>query len=75
MAPVTALSIWRSRARSSCRGTSRLTLRAEGTNVFNTVNLGQPGNAVPAGATSTTFGVIRTANAMRRMQLGLRLSF
>ena len=56
-------------------GDVRLTLRAEGTNVFNTVNLGQPGSAVPAGATSTTFGVIRTANAMRRMQLGLRLSF
>jgi hypothetical protein len=56
-------------------GEVRLTLRAEGTNVFNTVNLGQPGSAVPAGATSTTFGVIRTANAMRRMQLGLRLSF
>ena len=56
-------------------GVARLTLRAEGTNIFNTVNLGQPGSAVPSGATSTTFGVIRTANAMRRMQLGLRLSF
>ena len=56
-------------------GDVKLTLRAEGTNVFNMVNLGQPGNAVPSGATSTTFGVIRTANAMRRMQLGVRLSF
>jgi hypothetical protein len=55
-------------------GDVKLTLRAEGTNVFNTVNLGQPGSAVP-GATSTTFGVIRTANAMRRMQLGVRLTF
>jgi hypothetical protein len=52
-----------------------LSFRAEGTNVFNTVNLGQPGSSVPSGATSTTFGVIRSANAMRRMQLGMRLSF
>ena len=43
--------------------------------MFNIVNLGQPGSAVPSGATSTTFGVIRTANAMRRLQLGLRLTF
>ncbi len=49
----------------------RLSVRAEGTNVLNTVNLGQPGNGVPSGATSTTFGVIRTANAMRRMQIGV----
>ena len=57
-------------------GGRRLTFRAEGTNVFNIVNLGQPGNSVPAaGATSTTFGVIRTANAMRRLQLGVRLTF
>ena len=39
------------------------------------VSLGQPGNAVPAaGTTSATFGVIRTANAMRKMQFGLRLT-
>ena len=43
--------------------------------MFNIVNLGQPAAAVPSGATSTTFGVIRTANAMRRLQLGLRLTF
>ena len=43
--------------------------------MFNIVNYGQPGNAVPSGATSTTFGVIRTASAMRRLQLGVRLSF
>ncbi|HYT65309.1 MAG TPA: carboxypeptidase regulatory-like domain-containing protein [Vicinamibacterales bacterium] len=54
---------------------AKLTFRAEGTNVFNIVNLGQPGTAVPSGATSTTFGVIRSANAMRRLQLGLRLTF
>jgi hypothetical protein len=54
----------------------KITFRAEGTNIFNMVSLGQPGNAVPAaGTTSTTFGVIRTANAMRRMQFGLRLTF
>ena len=56
-------------------GKTRLTFRAEGTNIFNIVNLGQPGASVPSGATSTTFGVIRTANAMRRLQLGLRLTF
>ena len=56
-------------------GKTRLTFRAEGTNVFNIVNYGQPGNSVPSGATSTTFGVIRTAGAMRRLQLGVRLTF
>jgi hypothetical protein len=39
------------------------------------VNYGQPGNSVPSGATSTTFGVIRSAGAMRRLQLGVRLTF
>jgi hypothetical protein len=53
----------------------RLTFRAEATNAFNVVNYGQPGNSVPSGATSTTFGVIRTARAMRQMQLGVRLTF
>ena len=53
-----------------------LTFRAEGTNVFNMVSLGQPGAAVPAaGTTSTTFGVIRTAGPMRKLQFGLRLTF
>jgi hypothetical protein len=56
-------------------GDLKLSFRAEATNVFNLVNLGQPGNSVPSGATSTTFGVIRTANAMRRVQLGVRLTF
>ena len=56
-------------------GNSTLTVRAEATNAFNIVNYGQPGNSVPSGATSTTFGIIRTANAMRRMQLGARLTF
>jgi len=56
-------------------GDVKLSFRAEATNAFNMVNLGQPGNSVPSGATSTTFGVIRTANAMRRVQLGVRLTF
>jgi hypothetical protein len=53
----------------------KLRFRAEATNAFNIVSLGQPGNTVPAGSTSATFGVIRTANAMRKLQLGLRLTF
>ena len=53
----------------------KLTFRAEATNALNLVNLGQPGASVPSGATSTTFGVIRTANAMRKVQLGVRLTF
>jgi len=52
-----------------------LRFRAEGTNALNMVSLGQPGNAVPSGATSTTFGVIRTAQAMRKLQFGMRLTF
>ena len=54
---------------------TKLTFRLEGTNIFNIVNYGQPGASVPSGATSTTFGVIRTANAMRRLQVGLRFAF
>jgi hypothetical protein len=54
---------------------SKLTFRFEATNAFNVVNYGQPGASVPSGATSTTFGVIRDANAMRRMQLGVRWTF
>jgi hypothetical protein len=53
----------------------RLTFRAEATNAFNIVNYGQPGNSVPSGATSTTFGVIRSARAMRAVQLGVRWTF
>jgi hypothetical protein len=56
-------------------GRSTLTFRAEATNAFNIINYGQPGNSVPSGATSTTFGIIRTANAMRRLQLGVRWTF
>ncbi len=52
-----------------------LRFRAEGTNALNLVSYGQPGNSVPSGATSSTFGVIRSAQAMRKLQFGLRLSF
>jgi len=54
----------------------KISLRGEGTNVFNLVNLGQPGNSVPAaGSTSATFGVITSASAMRRLQFGARFTF
>ncbi|HEY2153071.1 MAG TPA: carboxypeptidase regulatory-like domain-containing protein [Vicinamibacterales bacterium] len=54
----------------------KATFRVDATNVFNIVSLGQPGAVVPAaGTTSATFGVIRTANPMRRLQLGVRLTF
>jgi outer membrane receptor protein involved in Fe transport len=53
-----------------------LRFRAEATNAFNHVNLGQPNASVPANvATSTTFGVISSAGAMRKLQFGLRLTF
>jgi len=51
--------------------TMKLSVRAEATNAFNIVSLGQPGT----GVTSGTFGIIRTANPMRRMQIGARLTF
>jgi hypothetical protein len=53
----------------------RLTFRAEATNAFNVVNYGQPGASVPSGATSTTFGIIRSARSMRQVQLGVRWTF
>ncbi len=53
----------------------RLRFRAEGTNVFNMVSLGTPGAGVPSGATYSTFGVVRSASPMRRLQFGLRLIF
>ncbi|MGE0454508.1 MAG: TonB-dependent receptor [Vicinamibacteria bacterium] len=49
-----------------------LQLRAEATNVFNVVNLSNPGTNRNAPA---TFGKIRSARDMRRIQLGARLSF
>jgi outer membrane receptor protein involved in Fe transport len=54
----------------------KVSLRAEGTNVFNLVNLGQPGNSVPAaGSTSASFGVITSAASMRKLQFGVRFTF
>jgi hypothetical protein len=54
-----------------------LTLRGDASNVFNHPNLNLPGNlTVPAaGVVSTTFGVITSANAMRKVQFGFRLEF
>ena len=56
----------------SLKGSSILQLRAEATNVFNIVNLSSPGTNIAAPA---TFGKIRSAGNMRRIQLGARLSF
>jgi len=53
-------------------GRSVLQLRVEATNVLNFVNLMNPGLSLNAPA---TFGKIRTARDMRRIQLGARLSF
>jgi hypothetical protein len=53
-------------------GSLMLQIRAEATNLFNTVNLSNPGTALNAPA---TFGTIRTAGDMRQIQLGARLSF
>jgi hypothetical protein len=44
----------------------------ESTNVLNTVNLQNPGANLNAPA---TFGKIRSARDMRRIQLGARVSF
>jgi hypothetical protein len=46
--------------------------RLEATNVLNIVNLSNPGTALNAPA---TFGKIRSARDMRRIQLGARVSF
>jgi len=49
-----------------------LQFRFEATNVLNFVNLTNPGTAFNA---PTTFGKIRSARDMRRVQLGVRVSF
>lgn len=49
-----------------------LQLRVESTNLFNIVNFQNPGTSLSAPA---TFGKIRAARDMRRIQLGARLSF
>jgi hypothetical protein len=48
-----------------------LQLRAEATNVFNIVNLGTPNTTL----TSSAFGKISSAQTMRQIQLGVRLTF
>jgi hypothetical protein len=53
-------------------GQTRLQLRLEATNVFNIVNLMNPGATLNAPA---TFGKIRSARDMRTIQLGARVSF
>ena len=53
-------------------GRTMLQLRLEATNVFNIVNLNNPGTSLNAPA---TFGKIRSARDMRRIQLGARVSF
>ncbi len=53
-------------------GSRVVQFRVEATNVLNFVNLQNPGVAVNAPA---TFGKIRTARDMRRIQLGARFSF
>jgi hypothetical protein len=53
-------------------GRSMFQFRIEATNVFNIVNLNNPGTTVTAPA---TFGKIRSARNMRQIQLGARVSF
>ncbi len=49
-----------------------LRFRAEGTNVFNIVNLGQPNSTF---STGTSFGTITDGGAMRILQFGAKLTF
>ena len=49
-----------------------LQFRGEATNAFNLVNLSNPGTNAN---TSSTFGKITTANAMRQLQVGLKFLF
>jgi hypothetical protein len=53
-------------------GRTRVQFRIEATNALNFVNLSNPGTALNA---PTTFGKIRSARDMRRIQLGVRVSF
>lgn len=50
----------------------KLQFRAEGTNAFNIVNLSNPGTNANS---SSTFGRVTSARAMRQAQLGLKLVF
>jgi hypothetical protein len=53
-------------------GRSMFQFRLEATNVFSIINLNNPGTSLNAPA---TFGKIRSARDMRRIQLGARVSF
>jgi hypothetical protein len=54
----------------------KIRLRAEGTNVFNTANYGQPGSAVPADVSNPgNFGRITSAGSMRKIQFGAKFEF
>jgi hypothetical protein len=50
----------------------KLEFRAEASNVLNIVNLNNPSGTTVG---TTNFGQITTANAMRQLQLGLRLTY
>ena len=52
------------------KGRSMFQFRLEATNVFNIVNLSNPGTSLNAPA---TFGKIRSARNMRQIQLGARV--
>ena len=68
------LSISRDFGLSRFKEGMALQFRADAYNVFNIVSLSTPsGNSITAG--SSTFGEILTANPMRQLQLGVRLSF
>jgi hypothetical protein len=54
------------------KGRSMFQFRLEATNVFNIINLNNPGLSLAAPA---TFGKIRSAKNMRQIQLGFRVSF
>jgi len=54
------------------KGRAMFQFRVEATNVFNIVNLSNPGTSLAAPA---TFGKIRSARNMRQIQLGARVSF
>ena len=53
-------------------GLKNVMFRSEMSNAFNLVNLSNPGTSA---GSSSTFGKVSTANAMRQVQLGLRLRF
>ena len=52
-------------------GPSRIQLRAEVFNLFNQVNWGNPGTTLNTAA----FGVISSADTMRRAEIGVKFLF